>query len=106
MKKIASQQIQQISRRHFLTLVAKTSLVGVATLFLSKLPSRASSLGQGSSKDSQGIPGTWKIELIEGYPYPPSMVRYAKKARFLSPEHAKEKFYDNQWPVRLVNTAK
>jgi len=106
MKKIASQPSQQISRRHFLTLAAKTSLVGVGALFLSKLPSRASSLDQPISANLQVAPGTWKIELIDGYPYPPSMIRYAEKARFLSPEHAKEKFYNNQWPVRLVNTAK
>jgi hypothetical protein len=96
----------QISRRHFLGLAAKTSLIGFGALVLSKIPGRAAVGGDAqNSQPRNEIQGNWRVELLNDYPYPASIRRYAEKAKYTSLEKANEYFRSRKWPVKIYNSA-
>jgi hypothetical protein len=85
-----------MSRRKFLQLGAKTTLLGsVLSLLLVAGKSRASTVGlapQGSF---------WRIVLVEGYSYPQSLQKYAARAKFSSIEEALQKIKSRRYPMSL-----
>lgn len=82
-------------------LAIKTSALGVGAFILSRIPARATTIRE--TEKSPNRSGEWKIELLNGYPYPAAIIDYSSKARFSSPEQALENFRSRKWPVKVVN---
>jgi hypothetical protein len=87
----------KMSRRRFLHLGIKTTLIGSAMSFL---------LSKSSANPASEASGaTWEIVLLDGYPYPKSFRKYAARARFSSADEALDKIRSRRYPVEIKITS-